>query len=400
MNLKSYVSFLILGILIYSCSSSDHDILQETNKKLQNMKTVQYQTTYKNYNPIDGGLGMHDSASVNFDFNSKDSVTGAKYLIVFNSGEFGFNGYTAFSTFKERKLLRYVDVKSYADLPVFGFLTFSIQTLRNLLPQFLNDTSIYISRAKDTILQKTECYRFNVISQDKVFDVFKGKLVSKDYCSHCNTRNYALLIDKENYLPKQFISYTEKKVPNWIISYDDFKYSIAKSDLLFNYKNRYLDYEKYTEEEFLSVNKNMNIRKYNSHIGTKTIDWKLPSMSGDSVCLSKIKSKLVLLDFWFPYCGGCIKIIPDINKLQKDFKNKGLSVYGIEFTKSDNYGLKDYIEKFKIEYPTLYCGKKVASDYGISGGSSIFLINKTGKIVYASLGFNKGEIIKVINENL
>ena len=395
MKLKAVTSFLIITLLFVECTKSDHSILLKTNNMLQNMKTIQYQATYKNYNPYSGELGMHDSANVIFDFNSKDSIIGARYLFVNNKGEIGFNGSSAFSTFKEKKQLMYHGVKSYNDLTI-GFLTLSIQTLRSLFPVFLKDTAIYFSRAQDTIIQKTECYRFNIILHNKALDYFKGKLVSKD---DGRDHNYALLIDKGNYLPKQFISYYEEKIPVWVVSYDDFKYSIAKNDSLFNYENRYLDYEKYTEDEFLAVNKNMNIRKYNSYIGTKTIDWKLPSMSGDSVCLSKINSKLVLLDFWFPYCGGCIKIIPDINKIQKDYKNKGLLVYGIEYTKPDNIGLKDYIEKFKIEYPTLYCGKKVASDYGISAGSSMFLI-KNGKIVYSRLGLNKDEIVKAINENL
>ena len=59
-----------------------------------------------------------------------------------------------------------------------------------------------------------------------------------------------------------------------------------------------------------------------------------------------------------------------------------------------------YIQKIKIEYPTLYAGKKIAASYGVSAGPTIFLINKEGKFVYARTGFIKDELIPEIEKNL
>ena len=331
------------------------------------MKTVQYLTEFKNFNPMNGDLGMNDSASVFFDFRSTDTIIGARYVFSSSKGDRGFNGSTSFYTIKERKQLIYEPVKSYNDLNGFGFLTFSIQNLRSLLPQLLKDTTILIHCSTDTLINNTECYRFDIKMHGKVIDR-NGRLVSNDNAD----RSYSLMIDKKNNLPRQFISYFKKESPIWIVSYSNFDLSIGKNDSDFNYGQRDSDFVKYTLSEFFLAQKSETILKNNTYLGTKALEWKLPNMAGDSVNLSKIDANLIMLEFWFPNCTGCIAAIPEINKIQESYKDKGLQVYGIEFTKTDSLGLARYITKMGIDYPTLFSGKKVALNYGVSGSSNHF----------------------------
>jgi peroxiredoxin len=208
------------------------------------------------------------------------------------------------------------------------------------------------------------------------------------------------MIGKKDYLPRQFISYFEKNSPVWIISYNNFDLSPAINDSLFDYSLRNSDYKKYTLEEYQHASMNENIRRGNSYLGVKALDWTLPSMAGDSVTLSQIDANLIMLEFWFPNCTGCVAAIPDINEIQKKYKTKGLQIFGVEFTKTDSTKLTDYISKMKIEYPTLYAAKEVASSYGVSSGPTVFLINKAGKFVYAKTGFVREDVIKAIEKNL
>jgi thiol-disulfide isomerase/thioredoxin len=228
----------------------------------------------------------------------------------------------------------------------------------------------------------------------KSIDMF-GNIVQKE-----NTmRNYNLFIDKEDLLPKQFISFFEKNSPIWVVTYNNINPLESVNDSIFDYSLQKPDYKKYSSEEFRVVTMNENILKGNSYLGVKALDWTLPSLTGDSVTLSKIDANLVLLDFWFPHCTGCELAIPEINKIQKEFGNKGLKVFGVEFTKTDSTGLTDYVKKMKMEYPSLYSAKEVATNYGVSAGPSFFLI-KDGKFVYARTGFIKDELIKEIEKNL
>jgi thiol-disulfide isomerase/thioredoxin len=396
MKLKLTFLLFLFGILLNGCSRSDLDILSKTNKKLQDFKSVQYDYVFKNYNPFSGELGKNDSLTAIFDFTSKDSIFGARYYLSSNSREEGFNGLTSFFTNKEKKRLVYAPVHSKEDLIGIILPVYSIKRLRDLLPQMLNDTAIVIIRTADTVINKTACIRFDIIMHGKGIDMFGNIYQQENKKATCN---YSLFIDKKDLLPKQFIEYFEKKSPIWVITYRNIKPLEAVNDSIFDYALQKPDYKKYTVEEFQVVSRNEDILKGNSYLGVKALDWTLPSMAGDSVTLSKIDANLIMLEFWFPYCTGCVLAIPEINEIQKKYKNKGLKVYGIEFTKSDSTNLTGYISKMKIEYPTLYAAKEVASGSGVSGGPTVFLINKAGKFVYARAGFIKEEVIKAIEEN-
>jgi len=394
MKLKLTYLLFLLGILFNSCSNSDLNILSKTNRKLQDLKTVQYKFDFKNYNFMTGELGKSDSLIAVFDFTSNDSIIGARYYLSRNYGDMGFNGLTSFSTIKEKKQLVYTPVNSKEDLIGIQYSIFSIKQLRDLLPQMLNDSTITISQMADTVINNTDCFKFDILMNDKSIDMF-GNIVQKENTN----RNYNLMIDKIDFLPKQFISYYEKNSPIWILTYDNISSLETINDSLFDYSLQKSDYKKYTFEEFQLVSMNENVLRGNSYLGIKALDWTLPSMVGDSVTLSQIDANLIMLEFWFPYCTGCVLAIPELNDIQRKFKNKGLKVFGIEFTKSDSMGLTDYIEKMKIEYPSLYSAQEVASNYGVSAGPSVFLI-KEGTFVYARTGFIKDELIKEIEKNL
>jgi thiol-disulfide isomerase/thioredoxin len=393
MKLKLTSLLFLFAILLTGCSSSNLEILSKTNKKLQDFKSVQYDYDFKNYNPFSGELGENDSLTAIFDFTSKDTMIGARYHLSRNYGEIGFNGLTSFYTIKEKKRLVYTPVHVKDDLNGSIISTFSIKQLRDFFPQMLNDTAIVLNRTADTVINQTACIGFDIVMHGKKIDWY-GKIVQEE-----NTpRNYSLFINKKDFLPKQFIQYF-KKSPLWVITYRNIKPLKTVNDSIFDYALQKPDYKKYTAEEFQAVSTNEDILKGNSWLGVKALDWTLPSMAGNSVTLSKIDANLIMLEFWFPYCTGCVRAIPEINEIQKKYKNKGLKVYGIEFTKSDSTNLTSYISKMKIEYPTLYAAKEVASGYGVSGGPTVFLINKAGKFVYARSVFIREEVIKAIEEN-
>ena len=64
-------------------------------------------------------------------------------------------------------------------------------------------------------------------------------------------------------------------------------------------------------------------------------DFTIPDTLGNPVSLSSIKAKVKLLDFWASWCGPCRREMPNVVKLYKECKGKGLEIIGISLDKKE-----------------------------------------------------------------
>jgi peroxiredoxin len=90
-------------------------------------------------------------------------------------------------------------------------------------------------------------------------------------------------------------------------------------------------------------------------IGDKAPEIRLPSVAGDTIALSSLKGKLVLIDFWATWCMPCLKEQPELGKLYHNFKNadftkgKGFEIFGVSMdSKKTNW--EDAIKKNGIDW--------------------------------------------------
>ena len=56
--------------------------------------------------------------------------------------------------------------------------------------------------------------------------------------------------------------------------------------------------------------------------------FKVPAAMTEGVSISALKGKVILLDFWATWCGPCVKSIPHLKELHRDYADKGLVIIG------------------------------------------------------------------------
>ena len=70
-------------------------------------------------------------------------------------------------------------------------------------------------------------------------------------------------------------------------------------------------------------------------IGNVAPEIRLPSIKGDTIALSSLRGKLVLIDFWGTWCSPCVEEQPELARLYGKYKNatfskgKGFEIYGV-----------------------------------------------------------------------
>ncbi len=385
---------LIFTVVSFFSNKNDNEILNKTITNLNLLKAIEYNLVISDYIK-EQNTNKIDSTYCYFDFSSIDTLIGTKYQFKYlNNDENVFNGKQKFIIDNEKEMVLYDNKPTKRGVIGATSLNPSIFTLKKVLPKLITDATTLITRTNDSLINNVECYQFKIVMSGKYIDL--GGAFKKSNNENIESLDYHLFISKKTYLPVQFGIILKNNGGYQMSTFNDLKEIAPKNDSLLSLERAPKGFIKNTFSDYFKGMRTKN----NDKIGINAPDWILPMIQGDSLQLSKIDNKLILLEFWFTYCKGCVLAVPDLNKIQEKYKNDGLLIYGIEFTKASEKELAEYIEKQKIEIPTLYMGNKVSKDYGIYAAPTFVLIDKNGKIVYNSAGLNIDKLIEKIEDNL
>ncbi len=93
-------------------------------------------------------------------------------------------------------------------------------------------------------------------------------------------------------------------------------------------------------------------------------------------------AKVVLLNFWEPWCGPCVGEIPDLAKLYEEYKDQGLLIVGAYSENSMDDDIRSLIEENNVTYPIVRVGGNM-SDFMTNYVPTTVFADGAGKIISA-----------------
>lgn len=130
-----------------------------------------------------------------------------------------------------------------------------------------------------------------------------------------------------------------------------------------------------------------NFNKDNSiyKVGDQVPDFKLQQINKnnelETIQLSDLKGKGIMLNFWATYCKPCEAEMPYMEKLYPEYKEKGIEIVAVSLDASEIV-IHQFIDNYELTFPIVHDKRAQVNDlYKIGPIPSTFFINPEGKIV-------------------
>jgi peroxiredoxin len=117
--------------------------------------------------------------------------------------------------------------------------------------------------------------------------------------------------------------------------------------------------------------------------------------NGDQISLSALRGKVVLLDFWATWCGGCKLEIPWYMEFDQKYRQKGLAVVGVSMDDEGWKVVRPFLAKKRddetggniaMQYPVVIGNQQLANSYKLTSMPMTLLIDKEGRIALSHTG--------------
>ena len=123
-------------------------------------------------------------------------------------------------------------------------------------------------------------------------------------------------------------------------------------------------------------------------VGMPAPDIALPNPEGDTLRLSSLRGKYVMIDFWAAWCKPCRMENPNVVRLYDQYKDKGFEIYGVSLDRTKDAWVEAIADDqltWQHVSDLKYFNSEAAALYSINAIPATVLLDKEGKIIAKNL---------------
>jgi peroxiredoxin len=115
-------------------------------------------------------------------------------------------------------------------------------------------------------------------------------------------------------------------------------------------------------------------------IGEQAPDFSLADLQGNPVRLSRLRGRVVVLNFWATWCPPCRNELPDLQSFYADYRSRGVIVLGINQREAIDL-VRNFRDNQKLTFPVLLdLDSQVGNRYHVDTLPRTVFLDRSGVI--------------------
>jgi len=116
-------------------------------------------------------------------------------------------------------------------------------------------------------------------------------------------------------------------------------------------------------------------------------NWSAKDLAGKEHSLSQYRGQVVLLDFWFRQCSYCIRLAPQLHRVEQAFQAKPFVLLSMNTDENED-DARIGAERLELTGPVLLHTDEIATGLGVDGFPTLVLIDQEGKVRDVFVGYS------------
>lgn len=127
---------------------------------------------------------------------------------------------------------------------------------------------------------------------------------------------------------------------------------------------------------------------------TPAPDLEGPALGGGRLALADYRGKVVLVNLWASWCGPCRREQPDLERVWREYKDRGVQFLGLNVRDQEAAALA-YQDEFGVTYPSFFDpSSRFAHELRAQVLPTTYVIDREGRIAFRLVGTVDGALLR------